>query len=92
MAPTLRSQLVSLCRDVLAPLLAADGGVLYVVQLEDDQVILHLGGTCSGCPGAPITSSSIIDPAIRSVAPSARLKITNGALLPEGAVPADQLT
>lgn len=90
MPSSLRPQLVSLCRDVLAPLLAADGGVLYVVQLEDDQVILHLGGTCAGCPGAPITSNTIIDPAIHSVAPAARVKVTHGALVPEGAVPADQ--
>lgn len=90
MPSSLRVQLVSLCRDVLAPLLAADGGVLYVVRIDDDAVILHLGGTCAGCPGAPITSSSVIDPAIRSIAPGIRLKVTNGALLPDGAVPADR--
>ena len=88
----IRVQLLSLCRDVLAPLLAVDGGVLYVVVLDDTSLVLHLGGTCAGCPGAPITTSQVIEPAVRSVSPSVKLSVTSGGILPPGAVPATEFS
>ncbi len=77
-------QLLRICREVIAPLIKADGGELYVVAVEPDSLSLHLAGTCSGCPGKPYTTSAIIEPAIHAVAPSARVTVTNGAAVPEG--------
>jgi Fe-S cluster biogenesis protein NfuA len=78
-------QLLRICREVLSPLVRADGGELYVVAVEPDSIALHLAGTCSGCPGKPYTTSAIIEPAIYSVAPSARVIVTSGANIPDGA-------
>ena len=78
-------QLLRICREVIAPLVRADGGELYVVAVEPDSIALHIAGTCSGCPGKPSTKRAIIEPAIHAVAPSARLVVTSGAAVPEGA-------
>ena len=77
--------LLKLCRDVLAPLVRADGGDMYVVAVEPDQLTLHLAGTCAGCPGASFTARSVIEPAVHAIAPSARVVVTNGVRIPEGA-------
>jgi len=82
-----RQRILDLCRDVIAPLLAVDGGVLYIVSVEDDALTMHLAGTCAGCPGAPITTRSIIEPAVRSVSPAIKLTVTAGANVPKGALP-----
>ena len=84
MAATI-DQLLKVCRDVIAPLIRADGGELYVVAVEPDHLTLHLAGVCSGCPGAVLTSRGVIEPAVHAVAPSARVVVTNGVKVPEGA-------
>jgi Fe-S cluster biogenesis protein NfuA len=76
---------MKVCRDVLSPLIRADGGELYVVSAAPASVHLHLGGTCGGCPGAAITRDSILDPAVRAVFPKATLRVTTGYLIPDGA-------
>ena len=78
-------QLLRICREVIAPLVRADGGELYLVAIEPDQLTLHLAGLCSGCPGATLTKRAVIEPAVHAVAPSARVVVTNGARIPEGA-------
>jgi Fe-S cluster biogenesis protein NfuA len=78
-------QLLKVCKDVIAPLVRADGGEVYLVAVEADQLTLHLAGTCSGCPGAILTTRGVIEPAIHAVAPSARVVVTNCAKIPEGA-------
>jgi Fe-S cluster biogenesis protein NfuA len=78
-------QLLKVCKEVIAPLVKADGGELYVVAIEAEQLTLHLAGTCSGCPGALLTTRGVIEPAIHAVAPSTRVVVTNGMKLPEGA-------
>lgn len=84
MAATIE-QLIRICREVIAPLVRADGGELYIVAIEPDQLTLHLAGLCSGCPGATLTKRAVIEPAVHAVAPSARVVVTNGARIPEGA-------
>lgn len=78
-------QLLKVCREVVAPLVHADGGKVYVVAVEPDQLTLHLAGMCSGCPGVTLTARSVIEPAIHAVAPSARVVVTSGVVVPEGA-------
>lgn len=71
--------------EVLAPLVEADGGQLYVSKLEDESVELHLAGRFAGCPGNEVVSRRIIGPAISAVAPDAVCIVTSGALVPPGA-------
>jgi Fe-S cluster biogenesis protein NfuA len=85
--PASIDQLLKVCREVIAPLVHADGGELYVVAVEPDHLTLHLAGMCSGCPGATLTARSIIEPAVHAVAPSAQVVVTNGVKVPEGASP-----
>lgn len=83
--PASIDQLLRVCREVIAPLVRGDGGEVYVVAVEPDSVSLHLAGTCSGCPGKTYTTRAIIEPAILAVAPSARVTVTTGTEVPEGA-------
>ena len=86
MGASTRQRLVSLCRHVLCPLIEADEGKLYLVSADDNALALHLGGNCSGCPGAPLTIRTLIEPAVRSIAPDIRVTVTVGAKKPAGAV------
>ncbi|MBE7481087.1 MAG: NifU family protein [Polyangiaceae bacterium] len=80
-----RDEILQVVREVLAPLVRADGGVLYLVRVEDDQVLLHLGGRFAGCPGNALARRQIIEPAIRAVAPHAVVTVSSGAIVPPGA-------
>ena len=72
-------------REIVAPLVRADGGRLYVVHAEDDALDLHLAGRFAGCPGNTLASRRLIEPAILAVAPGAKLTISSGALIPKDA-------
>jgi Fe-S cluster biogenesis protein NfuA len=80
-----RERILRICEDIIAPLVHADGGELYLVAVEPDSIALHLAGTCAGCPGAHLTSASIIEPAIHAIAPEVRVTVTSGFQIPEGA-------
>jgi Fe-S cluster biogenesis protein NfuA len=86
---TKREEIMTVIRDVLAPLVAADGGRLYVVRAEDNQVALHLDGRFSGCPGNEVATRRVLRPAIEAIAPGAQLTVTWGRLVPEGATRID---
>lgn len=73
------------CREFLAPLVRADGGVIYVVSATADDIHIHLAGTCAGCPGAVLTSERLVQPALHAVAPRANVRVTTGWRIPEGA-------
>jgi Fe-S cluster biogenesis protein NfuA len=84
--PTPSEPFLRLCRDVLAPLVEADGGILYLVTVTADDVHLHLSGTCAGCPGSTFTRDRVLGPALVSVAPKAKLRLTTGVRIPDGAL------
>lgn len=71
---------------VIAPLVWADGGDLYVVRADTEMVALHLSGRFSGCPGNQVLTREVLAPAIRAVAPNAQVQVSSGPLIPEGAV------
>lgn len=71
---------------VIAPLVWADGGDLYVVRADLEVVALHLSGRFSGCPGNQVLTREVLTPAIRAVAPDAEVRVSAGPLVPEGAV------
>ena len=54
-------------------------------QATAEEVHLHLTGTCAGCPGASHTRDGVIAPAIRTVASKARVVVTTGPRVPDGA-------
>ena len=71
--------------EIVAPLIRADGGELWIVSRDDTQLVLHLGGRYSGCPGNTLARRRIIEPAIQSVAPRLQVTVTSGTLVPPGA-------
>lgn len=73
------------CHDLLAPLIEADGGSIYVVSATAEDIHIHLAGTCAGCPGASMTRERLVEPALAAVAPKATLKVTTGWRVPDGA-------
>ncbi len=82
--PATIDQLLKVCKEVIAPLVRSDGGELYLVAVEPDHLTLHLAGTCSGCPGATLTTRGVIEPVLRGVAPQVRVVVTSGVRIPEG--------
>ena len=81
----MRDEILTVIREVLAPMVVADGGLLYVVQADAKRVTLHLAGRFAGCPGNQIATRRVIEPAIAAVAPGAELTVTWGRLVPSGA-------
>jgi Fe-S cluster biogenesis protein NfuA len=79
-----RELILKMCREILAPLVHADGGEMYLVAVGTDEVHVHLAGTCAGCPGASLTRDRLLEPAFASVAPKLTLKVTTGWLVPAG--------
>ena len=77
-----REEILSVVREVVAPLVRADGGRIYLIAADDDAVSLHLAGRYSGCPGNTLAIRRIIEPAILAVAPRARVTVSSGALQP----------
>jgi Fe-S cluster biogenesis protein NfuA len=78
-------QVVSALSEFVSALVKADGGELYVVSATQDDVHLHLTGTCAGCPGATMTRDRLLEPAVYGAVPKATLKVTTGWRVPEGA-------
>lgn len=75
--------------EVLAPLVAADGGELYLVHATANEVHVHLAGRFSGCPGNELAVRHVLEPALLAAAPEATLHVTSGALIPPGAARLD---
>jgi Fe-S cluster biogenesis protein NfuA len=82
---TPRDAILDVVARVLAPLVEADGGQLFLVSAGDEAVELHLAGRFAGCPGNALVTRHILEPAVRAVAPEARVVVTWGALIPTGA-------
>lgn len=80
-----KDELVRVVREVLAPLVKADGGDLYLVSVDDAGISLHLAGRFSGCPGNTLARRRVLEPLIASAVPGAYLTVTTGPLVPRGA-------
>ena len=79
-----REQILKMCREILAPLVKADGGEMYLVSVGPEEVHIHLAGTCAGCPGASLTRDRVLEPAVATVAPKLSLRVTTGWIVPQG--------
>lgn len=71
--------------EVLAPLIAADGGKLYLLEISADRVALHLSGRYAGCPGNTLATRRVIEPVVRAAWPGAEVRVTAGTTVPSGA-------
>jgi Fe-S cluster biogenesis protein NfuA len=80
-----KDEIVRVVREVLAPLVRADGGDLYLVSVEDTGVSLHVTGRFSGCPGNTLARRRIFEPPLTAVAPGITVTLTSGPLIPSGA-------
>lgn len=72
------------CREIVAPLVEADGGEMYLVGVTADEVHVFLSGTCSGCPGSTLTRERMIEPVVHTVAPKLKVRVSTGWRAPEG--------
>ena len=81
----LLDDVVRICTEQALPLIEADGGELYVASASEEEVHLHLAGTCSGCPGSTYTEKYLLAPIIKTASPKARLRLTTGYLVPKHA-------
>ncbi|MFO0660611.1 MAG: NifU family protein [Polyangiaceae bacterium] len=59
--------------------------MLHLVSAQSDQVVLHLSGACSGCPGFNLTTLRVLEPLIQGSFPGMKVVFTNGAIVPKGA-------
>ncbi|MCA9600135.1 MAG: NifU family protein [Myxococcales bacterium] len=80
-----RDELERVVRQVIAPLLRADGAEVYLIAVTDSEVRLHVKGHYSGCPGLTLTKRRVIEPAIQAVAPEAQVDLSSGAIVPPDA-------
>jgi Fe-S cluster biogenesis protein NfuA len=80
-----REDLLRVVRDVIAPLIRADHGALYLVSASDESVNLHLAGRHSGCPGNTLVRRRIIEPLLQAAIPGVQVVVMSGALVPPGA-------
>ena len=64
------AEIVTVVRDVLAPMIAADGGTIEWIGVVNGTAEVRLGGACAGCPGQPFTAHAVILPALRCVDPT----------------------
>lgn len=90
--PSPDSELFSTLKDVLAPLIEADGGELYILGepaigggADPGSIRLHLGGRFAGCPGNSLVSEHIIRPTLALVAGPREIQVSSGRLIPPGA-------
>ena len=80
-----QGEILRVLREVIVPLIQADGGEVYLVAASENSVSLHLGGRFSGCPGNTLAKRRVIEPAINAIAPGAQVTLTSGAIVPPGA-------
>lgn len=80
-----KDEIVRVVREVLAPLVRADGGDLYLVSVEETGVSLHVTGRFSGCPGNTLARRRVFEPPLSAIAPGIIVTLTSGPLVPSGA-------
>jgi Fe-S cluster biogenesis protein NfuA len=82
-----RDQILEIVREIVAPLVRADGGQIFLVALGERSLALHLTGRFSGCPGNTLARRRVLEPLLATRFPDLKLEITSGPLLPAGAEP-----
>lgn len=76
------ARVTTMLREVLAPLLRADGSELYLVDLDAQRLHLHVTGKLSGHPGTPAAIEHVILPAVDALGTTLRVVVTSGWSVP----------
>jgi len=79
--------MVRLLREVVAPLIEADGGRLFLVEISESMLAIHLGGRYAGSPGTNLVRRRFIESAIRKLDPALEVHTSSGWVVPAGARP-----
>jgi Fe-S cluster biogenesis protein NfuA len=79
------NDIIRVLKEVVAPMLAVEGGKLRVVSLQPDRLEVHLSGRLAGAPGTGLFCRRVLEPAIHAVAPGTRVVVTTGWIVPPGA-------
>lgn len=80
-----REQILATVREIVAPLVRADGGDIYLVDAGERSLTLHLSGKFSGCPGNTLARRRVIEPLLAARFPGLEVEVTSGPLVPPGA-------
>ncbi len=75
-----RDEVERVLREVIRPLIEADGGEIVLVSIDETkspiEIAFSVGGAYRGCPGTPLVSRAVIEPALaKSLAQDVRVRI-----------------
>jgi Fe-S cluster biogenesis protein NfuA len=85
-----REQILATVREIVAPLVRADGGDVYLVNAGERSLSLHLSGRFSGCPGNTLLRRRVLEPLLAARFPGLELEMTSGPRVPPGAERIDE--
>ena len=72
-----------LVAEVIRPLIEADGGGIELVKVDGEMVVVRLLAACGGCPGAPYTKASVIEPVLsRALGKTIQVKLERSPARP----------
>ncbi len=57
----LQEPVSQLIKDKIAPMMAADGGAIELMQIKDGRVFVQLQGACNGCAASGSTLKYIVE-------------------------------
>lgn len=57
----------ALFRDIVTPLVEADGGGVELIDVKESVVRVRMLGAYRGCPSVPSLLTGVIEPAVRTV-------------------------
>ena len=69
MAEDLRARVQELIDTMINPAVAGHGGVVELIDVQDNRVYLQMGGGCQGCGAADVTLKSGIERLIKEEIP-----------------------
>jgi Fe-S cluster biogenesis protein NfuA len=58
--------------DKVRPMLAADGGEVWLIRIEGDTAYVQMLGACGGCPASTMTLKGAIEAVVTSDVPEIR--------------------
>ena len=82
--PVALEQRVRGALDEVRPYLAAHGGGVELLSVDDGVAHLRLEGACNGCPSSALTLTSAVEEAIARAAPDVERIEAEGATAPSG--------
>ncbi len=66
-SPAVRERIEALFKDVITPLVEADGGGVELIDVTEGVVKVRMLGAYRGCPSIPNLLQGVLEPAVRHV-------------------------